>query len=228
MSENIHSGHRARLKEKFREFGLDGFTDIQALELLLMYAIPRRDTNELAHALLDRFKSFRGVLEADIDSLSEVPGIGENAATLIRLVTSMNIRYMKAEKKRGMKIENSDDAGAFLRPLFAYQQEEVAFMVCLDAASRVISSHELSRGGMTEVSVSSRNVVDIALREKAARVILAHNHPSGLALPSIADASTTIQINQALRLIGVHLMDHLIFCNDDFVSFRDSGFFSRG
>lgn len=227
MSENIHSGHRERVKKKFHDFGLESFTDIEALELLLMYAIPRRDTNELAHALLNRFKSFHGVMEADIADLCEVPGIGENAAMLIRLVTSLNMRYLKSEKKRGTKISGSEDAGAFLSPLFAYQQEEVAVMLCMDTSGRVISSHEIGRGSVAEVTFSSRKIVDISLREKAAQVIIAHNHPSGLALASAADEAATIQIRDALRLVGIQLTDHLIFCNDDFTSLRDSGFFTR-
>lgn len=224
---NVHEGHRDRLKTKFRNHGLDSFTDYEAFELLLFYAIPRRDTNELAHALLDRFGSFRAVLEADAEDLAAVPGIGESAAGLIALVAAMNRRYLRSERGEGRQLLSSEAAGEFLRPLFAYRAEETVFLLCLDSASRVQHCREMSTGTINRVELGVRDVVDQALRDRAARVILAHNHLSGTALPSQSDIAATTRLYQALRLIGVELADHIIVCDNDFVSMRDSGLFNR-
>ena len=227
MSENIHAGHRARLKEKYRAHGLESFTDIEALELLLFYAIPRANTNELAHALLDRFHSFRGVLEAEQSELERVPGVGPNAATLLRLVTDLNSRYQRAASVRGTQIRSSSDAGAFLQPQFAYRSEERSVLLCLDTAGRVIECRALAEGSSAMVGLSARELVDFVLRDKAARVILAHNHVSGVALPSAADVEATARIYRMLQMIGVELVDHLVFCDGDYVSMRDSGHFAH-
>ncbi|MBE6998039.1 MAG: DNA repair protein RadC [Ruminococcaceae bacterium] len=224
--ENVHAGHRARLKARFRDHGLESFSDIEALELLLFYAIPRADTNELAHALLARFKDFRGVLEADRAALERVPGIGDNAATLLRLVTALNGRYLRAAATRGTPIRDSEAAGAYLLPQFDYRSGECSVLLCLDTADRVIDCHFLGEGTTAMVGVSARELVELALRDKAARVILAHNHVSGVALPSRADVEATGRIYHMLRMIGVELTDHLIFADGDFVSMRDSGHFA--
>ena len=221
--ENIHSGHRERIKTKYREHGLDSFTDIEALELLLTFAIPRRETNTLAHALLTRFRDLRGVLQAEESELAAVPGIGENAAMLISLVRALNRRYLRAEPARGATLRDSADAGRYLRPDFLYCREEKAVLVTLDSASRVIRCHTLAEGASDRVMLSARDIVSCAMRDGAARVILAHNHGSGVALPSHSDVVTTAQIRAALQLIGVQLSDHLIFGDDDWVSMRDSG-----
>ena len=227
MRENVHQGHRARLKEKYAAHGLESFTDIEALELLLFFAIPRANTNELAHALLDRFHSFRGVLEAEQSELERVPGVGPNAATLLRLVTDLNSRYQRAASVRGTQIRSSSDAGAFLQPQFAYQSEERSVLLCLDTAGRVIECRALAEGSSAMVGLSARELVDFVLRDKAARVILAHNHVSGVALPSAADVDATEKIFRMLQMIGVELVDHLIFCDGDFVSMRESGHFAH-
>ncbi len=226
MSGNVHEGHRARLKTKYREHGLESFTDIEALELLLFYAIPRANTNELAHALLKRFHDFRGVLEADLDDLRQVPGIGDNAAALLRLVTDLNSRYQRSASTRGTQIRSSSDAGAFLLPQFEYRAEECSVLLCMDTAGRVIACHVLAEGTTSMVGLAAREIVELVLREKAARVILAHNHVSGVALPSAADVDATARIFRMLQMIGVELVDHIIVSDGDFVSLRDSGHFA--
>lgn len=223
--ENIHKGHRERLKKRYREHGLDSFTDIEALEILLFYAVPRCDTNELAHALLDRFRSFRGVMEAGIPELAEVKGIGENTATLIKLVADLNHRYLASARENTKVIKCAADAGKYFLPLFSYQTEEIVLLLCLDSACRVLSCHNLGRGMMNKVDFSVREAVSIVLRENAASVLLAHNHLSDVAVPSRADVATTGKLYSALKLIGVELRDHIVVCEDDFVSMRESGYF---
>lgn len=225
--ENIHAGHRERLKNKYLKYGLESFSDIEAIELLLFFAIPRRSTNELAHALLSRFHSFRGVLDAELSELESVPGIGTNAALLLKLVTSLNARYAIAGNGKNVRITGSTEAGTYLMPYFSYRRDEGSMLLCMDAGGSVIDCHALANGSPGMVGLAARDLVEIALRDKAARVILAHNHPSGVALPSNADIEATRQIYEVLQMIEVELMDHIIIGENDFVSMRDSGYFRQ-
>ena len=224
---NVHSGHRERMRKKFLEHGLDSFTDVETVELLLMFAMPRRETNTLAHALLERFNGLRGLFQADAAEIAAVPGVGESAAALVTLVRAVSQRYLRGETPRGAALLNSADAGRYLQPHFLYCRDEKAVLVTLDSASRVIRCHTLAEGSSDQVVLSARDIVACAMRDAAARVVLAHNHSSGLALPSHTDMVTTAQISAALQLIGVQLSDHLIFGDDDWVSMRDSGWLDR-
>ena len=224
-TESIHKGHRERLRKRFLEHGLDSFSDIEALELLLFYALPRRNTNPLAHALLKSFGSFRAVMEARTTDLAQVEGIGENAAGLIHLVAEFGQRYMAAARRQGKLLRSSADAGEYFLPLFAYETDELVYVACLDSGGMVKQCRRIAQGMSNKVDISSRDIVDTALRYNASHVIIAHNHLSGTAMPSQADITTTKNLYTALSLIGVELDDHIIVCDGDFVSLRDSGCF---
>ena len=219
----VHDGHRDRQRARFLEYGLDNFNDLNALELLLFYAIPRRDTNEIAHALLECFGSLEGVFYASERELLQVPGIGTNAAALIRLVPQLMKKSALSRPDRREVIMNSSDAGRYFVPRFMYEQDEVVYLLCLDGQKRVIKCAEMGRGVVNCVETSIRRIVETALKYKSSSVILAHNHPDGLALPSSEDDMVTKQVSTALALVGVSLEDHIIVAGDDFVSFADSG-----
>ena len=223
--ENLHKGHRERMKERFDAHGLSAFSDVEALELLLFYAIPRCSTNEIAHRLLNRFGSYRAVLEADASELELVEGVGANAARLICVVRELNRRYLVSGKSGGNLLKGTEWAVAYLKPLFAYATDELAFAVSINSAGRVIRCHQLARGVSNRVEFSARQVVEIAIHDNAAGILLAHNHLSDVALPSNADLAATRQIRSTLSGIGVGLADHIIVSGDEYVSMRDSGFF---
>ena len=220
---DIHDGHRERLKASFSEHGLDSFNDINALELLLFYAIPRSDTNPIAHRLLERFGSLSAVFEASERELMEVQGIGPNAALLIRLILQISKKSFVSETVRIKQILNSNDAGDYLLPRFLYEKDEVVLVMFLDAKKCVISCMEMGRGVVNTVDTSVRRIVETALKNKACSVILAHNHPDGLALPSREDEYLTKRLYNALGIIGIKLDDHLIISGDEYVSMADSG-----
>ncbi len=224
--DNIHKGHRERLRQRFVENGLKAFSDVEAIELLLCYALPRCNTNEIAHELLSRFGSFRAVMEADISELELVKGVGTNAAVLINLVSQMNRRYMLAGRISGTNIlASTETTVAYLKPLFAYSTDELAYAVSLNSAGRVIRCHEMARGMSNRVEFSARQIVEIALRDNAAYILLAHNHLSDVALPSNADVASTRLVRQTLASIGVTLTDHIIVGGNEYVSMYESGFF---
>lgn len=226
--ENIHTGHRERLRKRFLKYGLESFSDTEALELLLFYALPRRDTNALAHTLLNNFGGFKAVMEAELSQLAAVQGVGESAAALIKLTADLSRRYMSAQRPENLPVKSSVDAGELLLPVFAYETDEVVYALMLNGKSAVSYRQEIARGMPDKVAFSVRSVVDAALKHKAVKVIIAHNHPGGNALPSETDIKSTRQLKAALHTIGVELVDHIIVCDDDFVSLRDSGCFENG
>lgn len=220
---SIHEGHRDRLKARFLEQGLDGFNELNALELLLFYAIPRRDTNELAHTLLNKFETLSGVFNASYQELVEVPGIGAHTAGLILLVPQLVRRSLLTDSERVKSICNSRDAAMYFVPRFMFEKEEVLLLACLDSQKRVISCTEMSRGVVNAVSASVRRITETALKKRASSVIIAHNHPDSIAIPSMEDNIITKEIMSALRLVDISLADHIIVSGEDYFSFADSG-----
>lgn len=218
----IHQGHRDRLKTRFRQQGLDGFNDIQALELLLFYAIPRRDTNPIAHALLDRFGTLHQVLEAPIHELQTVEGVGENAATLLHLARALAGRYAVSQAKVEAILNSTHKCGEYLKRYFVGKREETIYLLCLDAKCKVLSCSEVGRGSVNSAGLSIRKIVETALSFNAVSVVLSHNHPSGLAFPSPEDVATTRRVALALDAVGIVLADHIVVAEDDFVSLAES------
>ena len=222
--ESIHKGHRERLKQRFLEEGLDNFTEIQVLELLLFFAIPVKDTNPLAHSLLDHFGSLSRVLEADVEDLKKVPGIKDHAATLLALVIDL-CRYYQVNCAQETEILTTlDDCGKYLVPRFFGRTKESVFLLCLDAKCKVLCCKEIGEGSVNAASISVRKVVETALAANATTVILAHNHPSGVAVPSAEDVQTTRRIAAALSAVEIHLADHMVVAEGDYVSMVQSGY----
>ena len=214
----MHEGHRDRVKKRFRQEGLDHFSDIQALELLLFYGIPRVDTNPIAHALLDRFGSLSQVLEASPEELMKVPGVGENAALLLTLIPQMGRFYMVDRSSRVTILQTLEQCADFLVPHFFGRRVETVFILCLDAKCKLLCCKELGEGGPNSTGVSIRKIVETAIGVNAATVVLAHNHPSGLAVPSAEDIQTTRRIAHALQAVEITLADHIIVADGDYVS----------
>lgn len=219
--DGIHEGHRARMKKKLLENGERSLADHELLEVLLYYAIPRRDTNELAHRLLKQFGSLQGVLSAPVQELACVSGVGQQAALLLGMVPMLCRRAAQREKEQ---ILNSVDAcGAYFTELLGSSRREMLWQVCLDGKGKVLSSRCLAEGDVSMAAVSVRQVVEYALRAGAVGVVLAHNHPSGVALPSQQDVLVTRQLQEALAPLQIRLADHIVVADGDYVSMAESG-----
>ena len=223
---STHAGHRDRLKNRFLEEGLDGFDEINVLELLLFYALPRQVTNPFAHELLNRFGSLAGVLEAPTEALAQIPGMGRHAATLVSLIPALCRRYMVSRQEDRPYLTSTTQCGDYLIPRFFGFRDEVVCLLCLDAKCRVISCQEIGRGSVNSAGAPTRKIVECALAANAISVVLAHNHPSGIALPSREDVETTRRLALALDAVGVILADHIIVADEDFVSLADSRLFT--
>ena len=219
----MHEGHRQRLKNRFRQEGLDKFEDHTALELILFYAMPQRDTNPIAHALMERFGKLSAVLDATVEELMKVEGIGENAALLIKLIPQMSRKYLVSKADNEICLNTAAKAGRYLLPRFYAHRNEVVYVVCLDAKCKVLGCTMLFEGSVNSAGVSVRKIVETALGFNATGVILAHNHTSGIALPSADDEKTTLMIKNALGAVGIRLNDHIIIADGDFVSMADNG-----
>ncbi len=221
---DIHDGHRERLKQRFLDNGLDTFSDHNILELLLFYVLPRRDTNMIAHRLMQRFGSLSGVLDAPVQELTEVEGIGKNAACYLKLFSQVARVYFNDKLKDGIVLDTAEKVGEYLIPKYVGIMHEMVLLVCLDSKGKVLSCTAVMEGTINATQVSVRKIVETAVRNNAASVILSHNHPSGLAIPSRDDIATTKKIEQALALINVTLVDHIIVADNDWVSLRDSAY----
>lgn len=224
----LHKGHRERLKRRYAENGLSSFEEHNILELLLFYAYPRIDTNDIAHKLINKFGSLSGVLKADAAALRTVDGVGDNAALFLNLIHDIAVKYVALADETTPAIHTSRSAGEYLAPYMTDRSEECAYLLCLDKKFNVLCCSEISSGGLSNVNLSLRSTMEAALVTGSTYVILAHNHTSGVALPSQTDMMTTNEIFRALQPVGVYLLDHLIFGSDrDFVSMLDSGFLDR-
>ena len=219
---SIHTGHRQRLKDRFRREGLDNFDELYVLELLLYYCIPQTDTNPIAHRLLDHFGSLTGVLEASPAELEKVEGIGANAATFLTLITEVGRYYQVKRQKQGQILGTIDQCGRYLEPFFFGREVETVFLLCLDAKSKVLCCKKVGEGSVNSANVPIRRIVEIALGVNATSVVLAHNHPGGLALPSAEDIQTTHRVAAALEAVEIVLADHIIVANEDYVSLAQS------
>ncbi len=217
-----HTGHRKRLKKKFIENGFDIFEPHEALEMYLFYAIPRKDTNPLAHRLLDRYLTIGGVCDAPIDELQRDFGLSESVAVFLKMLPEMSRLYTESKLSDDYVIDYETLGDVFKAKFIGRTNEAVALMLG-DAKGKMIYFDIISKGSFNSASMPMRKIVDLSLRHNAKTAFIAHNHPSGSALPSRDDIDTTQTILETLSSIEVELVDHFIVTDDDYVSLRQSG-----
>lgn len=217
-----HSGHRSRVKKEFLSRGLEGWPAHRVLELLLFYAIPQGDVNALAHELIERFGSLSGVLDATVEDLKSVPGVGEHTALLLKLMPAMGQAYVADRSGRGTIVHSREEAAHILRPYFFGARNELIYILCTDGKGKLLGVRKVADGTIDAAEINTRRLVEEALSLRAAAIYVAHNHVSNLALPSSMDWITTDRLRELLSGMGIDLLDHLIFADDDFVSLRVS------
>lgn len=215
--DDVHAGHRARLRKRLMDHGLNGFEDHEALEMLLAYAIPRRNTNELAHRLIKRYGSLLDVLSANARDLMQTQDVGEQTAMLLTLVGGLMLRVKKPGSSA--RLRTPVDVMNYCTTLLEGFAYETLFAISLDKTGRVLFADRISQGTLTQTVIYPRIVVESALRHQAHSVILAHNHPSGDVRPSEEDREATDSIRSALATIGISLFDHMIVGGESVFSF---------
>lgn len=217
---NLHAGHRDRMRERFLRTGGDGMAEHEMLEMLLFYALPRCDTNDLAHSLIEEFGSLSDVLETDVTALCTVSGISEKTALYLRLLGKMAGNYLMeklyAERDTSALMDSPEKIAKFLWPKFLSTNVECVYLLLLDNSMHLLDCFLVCEGAVSGVAVSTRRITERAYRKNAAAAVLAHNHPRGLSVPSGDDIQLTRRIDEALCLLEIPLLEHFVFGARDY------------
>ena len=221
---NPHEGHRERVRERFLNEGMQNFQSHEAIEMLLFYAIPRGNTNDIAHELTERFGSLSAVFDARIEDLCKVKGVGQSSAILIKMMPQLFRKYeIDRLKERGIVLNSAEHVAKYASKFFKGYTEERLYLMCLDSVCNLLCFKEISNGNMKRTPVDLGLIAKTAFENKATSLILVHNHPSGIMAPSKADVDVTITVEQMMHDLGMRLSDHIILGNgDDYFSFRKS------
>ncbi len=219
--KNTHEGHRARMRKRYLDTGFDSFQDHEILEMILYNCYTRRNTNDIAHKLLDSFGSISAVLEAPVDALIGC-GISESVAVYLRMIPDVCRVYFDDKNNSKDKIIDYDTVGQSFVNKFIGRVDESVYLLLTDAKSKEVFCGVVSTGTSLSSDVSIRKIVDLAMRYNATNAVIAHNHPSGVAVPSRADLVMTSALHHTLRSIGVRLVDHIIVADDEYVSLRET------
>ncbi len=222
-ADDCHRDHRKRLREKFTAAGIEALHEYEAVELLLTYAVPRQDVKPRAKALLERFGSLKGILDAEAEDLQDVPGIKGASATLFRLLKELSSLYLKQKAVERRQVSCTSELLDFCRAQLGGKKDEEFSVIYLDAQNRIIAFETIQRGIVNQAVVYPRQVLERALKKKAAAIILAHNHPSGHVRPSEADIRLTRAIRETAKVLDILVHDHLIIGENCFFSFREEG-----
>ena len=220
MTPEDRIGHRQRLREKFEQYEQDAFLDYELLELILTYSIPRRDVKPIAKELLNRFHSFPGVMDAQPEDLEQVPGLGQNSITLLKLIRSANVRYLARTLESLPLLDSPQLFADYARMKLGDRNNEVTLIFYLNTQNRLIRCDTLSAGTVDAVNIYPSEVARNALLCGAQSIVICHNHPGGSFVPSRDDDSVTFDIRNALSPLGIVLLDHVIVSRFGFYSYR--------
>lgn len=219
--EEYQKGHRERLRQRYLERGFAGFSDREKLEYFLCLCIPRKDVKPLADTLLKKYKSISKVIDQTVDELKTVDGIGESTAINIAALRDFfGVYFSDLSKSKAETITKMSALVEMLRASIGHKQNEILFAIFLNAKNEVLANKELGEGTVSQASAFPRKIVEEALKQKATSIILAHNHPGGIAEPSEHDESITTEIQKALALVEISLQDHIILANNEYYSFK--------
>ena len=219
----MHENHRERMRARVEQHGMESLAEHEALEYVLYFCIPRRDTNPIAHALLDRFGRFADVLEADEKELRQVPGVGPATARFLHFLGETDHYALKSRSQTRRRLATTEDLARCIVPLFQGARQEKLLMLALDDRRQLLRTVWLEEGSASGVDMSVNRIASSAVHAGAAFVVLAHNHPDGSVLPSRDDLFSTTEIMRALSLLQIRLLDHIIVAGEEYLSLQDTG-----
>ena len=217
---NVHAGHRERVKSRFDKEGLNSFSEHNVLELLLFYAIPQKDTNELAHKLLTHFGSISAVFDAKSVELEKI--VGKNAARLIKLVIPVARRYFLDRENYCRTFDSIESVAEYCVNYFIGKEDESVVLLCFDNKMKLLNVSTIAEGTVNECDIDHRKICQVALAYNASVIAISHNHPSGITMPSSADFRATDTLRKILDSLNITLLDHIIVANRDYFSFQQS------
>ena len=224
---SVHDGHRDRMRERFLMEGADGLADHELLEMLLYGTIPRGNTNEIAHKLLNEFGSFSNLIEAEPHEITKTAGIGEKSAIFLSLLHELVRRYEKEQLEQKPALTSISRALDYCEALLTHCVTERFYVLCLDSRRRIIHTAKVAEGTVGNCFVPPRTVVEKALRYHSTGVVFCHNHPRGSVRPSREDIDLTLQLKSMLDPLGVEVVDHIIVGENQCYSFFDDGILKR-
>lgn len=227
MATDIHSGHRERMRQRFLQDGGEGFHDHELLEMLLYYAVPRGDTNPLAHKMIKEFGSLLTLVEAEPIDIARLCGVSINTAILVSLQKELSKRCLQAQWRDRTVLNSLSRAVDYCAALMSYKNREFFYVICLDNKRRVIHTVQIAEGTVNTASIHPRSVVEAALKLQASAVILTHNHPGGVCRPTFEDIETTTKLGKLLYAIEVQLIDHIIVADGSTFSFLENKFLNK-
>lgn len=214
----MHFGHRERLKKRFLKNGIEDLEPHEVIELILFWTIPRRDTNPIAHRLMEKFGSISSIFDAPYKSLVETEGIGENSALFLKMIPQLSRIYQEDKYLIGKKVPTLEECYDKLLLKFHGRTEEAVAIMLFDSKGKIVYDGIINKGSVNAVEIYSRKIVELISAYFATSIILAHNHPSGIALPSREDIRTTDKLSFILKSMNVSFIDHIIVADDDYVS----------
>ena len=220
--KNIHKDHRQRVRDSYLKTGIDAMADHNILELLLFYCIPLKDTNPIAHELIEKYHDLNGVLDAPIKELEKINGIGENAAVMIKLIRDICSKYHDNAINNKVNLASSERLYDFIRMKYLGETREIVYLLSLDAHGRLKHCIKVADGTPSTAVSDNRSLVELALRFDVTNAIIAHNHPNGFATPSQADIAATEAIAKLFSTVSISLVDHVIVAEDEIFSFAMS------
>ena len=223
MDKQVHDGHRDRMRNRIKNNGIEGLQPHEVLEYILYSFVPRKDTNVIAHRLIDKFGSFSAVIDASIEDISEVEGVSDIAATFIHSLKGISNYYKLDKSSSKDKIDTLEKVSKYMCNLIGYENKEHAYLLLFNNQTELIKTELISKGTVDMVGVYTREIAELAIRNKASNVIICHNHPSGGLKPSVDDIKLTKAVYTSLRMINIRLLDHLIVAGDKFYSMKFSG-----
>jgi DNA repair protein RadC len=225
MKTMAYLGHHKRLRDRFIKSGLVGFHDYEVLELLLTFVISRRDTKQIAKDLLIKFKTLAGVFSAEQNELEEIKGVGERTAVYLKLLNdTLGFVFEERAKNGELQFTETNHLFEYFKATIGNKKNEVMRAVYLNSRNKLIHAENLSEGTVAEAVAFPRKIVEGALKYHAVSVIIAHNHPGGVAEPSDNDDKITEQIKNGLQTVGISLQDHMIIAGDEYFSYRQTGY----
>jgi DNA repair protein RadC len=223
MNKKHYHGHRQRIRERFLRQGLEGFQDYEALELLLLFVARQRDMKPVAKALVERFGSFKNVLDASAEELRTVEGVGPAAVTLVHFVKQAAARYLQQTSRARFAPDSAEALHEYCIVSMGAEPNERFRVICLDSHFGILEERDVAEGTVDQATVYPRKVVEIALEAKATTLVLVHNHPDGNVTPSDFDKTLTRGLALAAKTMGMSVYDHIIVSRDAHFSFRENG-----
>lgn len=222
LKKPSYIGHRQRIKEKYEKSGLEGCLDYEVLELVLSYAIPRKDTKPIAKELLARFKSLNAVLDADAKDLETIKGISRHSALFLRLLKDISVLYLEQGIHSRDLLSSPEVVCDYLKVALKGLANEEFKMLFLDNRNQLLAMETLKAGTVNRSVVFPRKVIERALYHHAVGIIIAHNHPAGTLEPSVEDQEVTRMISNALKIVDIKLLDHIIIGGNEYYSFKEN------